>query len=254
MNIWKEDPDSSQKTIANDMRSVKLEELNLSVRSFNSLKRAGCSTVGDIIDAMGEDGDGLRRIRNLGARSEAEIKEKLDLLHLEYASRPAARRVYDATQECRSARRLDNRYSEATEIMELTSREIIFPGQESAGMWNQAFLDQDSDDTRAGGRTVSGQDSDGARHGGISDLGGDGARHGGISNLGGDGMGYRIILRPARMLWNREIGEFHLSHYAEDRLRSCGINRLKDLYATHPKNEPGWYAVRELFRKIAEFV
>ena len=29
-------------------------------------------------------------------------------------------------------------------------------------------------------------------------------------------------------------------------------NRISDLYATHPGSEPGWYAVRELFRKIEE--
>ena len=29
-------------------------------------------------------------------------------------------------------------------------------------------------------------------------------------------------------------------------------NRIRDLYATHPGSEPGWYAVRELFRKIEE--
>lgn len=28
--------------------------------------------------------------------------------------------------------------------------------------------------------------------------------------------------------------------------------RIRDLYATHPGSEPGWYAVRELFRKIEE--
>ena len=62
----------------------------------------------------------------------------------------------------------------------------------------------------------------------------------------------RIVLRLPRILWEKEIGEFHLSHYAEDRLRDCGISRVRDLYATHPKREPGWYAVRELFRKIEE--
>jgi len=33
-------------------------------------------------------------------------------------------------------------------------------------------------------------------------------------------------------------------------LKQHGINFVKDLYANNPKNEPGWYAVRELFEKI----
>ncbi len=193
MSIWKNSSDKEKQSSTNDMRGVSLEDLNLSVRSFNSLKRAGCNTVGDILDAMGEEGDGLRRIRNLGARSETEIKEKLEQLRTEYASRPAAVRRYYMMGEQRPSGRQDNRFSESTEMMELS-------GQEA------------------------------------------------------ENEGPRIILRPARAFWDREISEFHLSHYAEDRLRRCGVSRLRDLYATHPKNEPGWYAVRELFRKISEDV
>ena len=37
------------------------------------------------------------------------------------------------------------------------------------------------------------------------------------------------------------------------RLRNSGVNKVGDLYATHPKRELGWYAVRELFRKITEY-
>ena len=77
MNIWKEVPEK-EKGQSNEYRDIRLEDLNLSVRSFNSLKRGSCSTVGDILDLMDEDGNGLRRIRNLGARSETEIKEKLE--------------------------------------------------------------------------------------------------------------------------------------------------------------------------------
>jgi hypothetical protein len=71
-------------------------------------------------------------------------------------------------------------------------------------------------------------------------------------STGEEADGIRIVLRLPRIIWDKEIGEFHLSHYAEDRLRGCGISRVRDLYATHPRSEPGWYAVRELFRKIEE--
>ena len=58
------------------------------------------------------------------------------------------------------------------------------------------------------------------------------------------------IIRPAKKIWDREIEEFHLSNFALNRLKSCGISTVGDLYATNPKCEPGWYAVRELFEKI----
>ena len=51
-------------------------------------------------------------------------------------------------------------------------------------------------------------------------------------------------------IWDSAIEVFHLSDYALSGLKQHGINRVRDLYATDPKNEPGWYAVRELFEKI----
>ncbi len=51
-------------------------------------------------------------------------------------------------------------------------------------------------------------------------------------------------------IWDSSIEEFHLSNYALTGLKQHGINRVKDIYATDPKNEPGWYAVRELLEKI----
>ena len=53
----------------------------------------------------------------------------------------------------------------------------------------------------------------------------------------------RTIIKPAKKIWDMGIDQFHLSNY-------CGIKQVRDLYATNPKNEPGWYAVRELFEKI----
>ena len=167
MSIWKEPPEK-QRSSRIDYRNIKIEELELSVRSFNSLKRGGCHTVGDILDVMNEEGVGLRRIRNLGARSEVEIKEKLE---------------------------------------ELSQGQIPLSCEKESV-----------------------------------------PEH----SLGKEPDRIRIVLRLPRVIWDKEIGEFHLSHYAEDRLRGCGISHVRDLYATHPRSEPGWYAVRELFRKIEE--
>lgn len=55
-----------------------LEKLDLSVRSYNCLKRAGINTVDDIVKIIQENR--LESVRNLGKRSIAEIKEKLNSL------------------------------------------------------------------------------------------------------------------------------------------------------------------------------
>ena len=153
MNIWKAEEQTTRK--AAEFKSMDITELNLSVRSFHCLKRAGCDTVGDILQIMEEEGEGLRKIRNLGSRSEAEIQEKIEELRKEYESRHS--------QE--------------------------------------------------------------------------------------DGK-IRLLVRPAKKMWDRNIDEFRLSEFARTRLRNCGIRKVQDLYATNPKNEPGWYAVRELFQQM----
>lgn len=56
-----------------------IEELDLSVRSFNCLKRAGINTVEDIIQRTEED---MMKVRNLGRKSLEEVIQKLESLDL----------------------------------------------------------------------------------------------------------------------------------------------------------------------------
>ncbi len=154
MNIWKAEEQTTQRT--EEFENTDITELNLSVRSFHCLKRAGCDTVGDVLQLMEGEGEGLRKIRNLGTRSEAEIHEKIEELRKEYEARHPQ----------------------------------------------------------------------------------------------GNGK-VRLLVRPAKKMWDRDIDEFRLSEYARTRLRNCGVRKVQDLYATNPKNEPGWYAVRELFQQMA---
>lgn len=56
-----------------------IEELDLSVRSFNCLKRAGIFTVEELISKSEED---MMRVRNLGRKSLDEVIAKLDSLNL----------------------------------------------------------------------------------------------------------------------------------------------------------------------------
>lgn len=153
LNIWKKEENRNQN---NDLfLNTDITELNLGVRSFNCLKRANCNTVRDVLNCMGEDGQGLRKIRNLGNRSETEIMERIQ----EY-------------------------------------REVCL---------KQENVQEQKKPT---------------------------------------------IIKPAKKIWDREIDEFHLSNFALTRLKACGICKIGDLYATNPRCEPGWYAVRELFEKI----
>lgn len=138
-----------------------LSELGLSVRSYNCLRRCGCSTVGDIVElGSGEDGNGLMRVRNLGARSGEEILDKIS-----------------AMQE---------------EMLRLGSL--------------------------TGGR-------------------GDERK--------------KALVKPAGRTMDRKIESFPISPSCRDRLSSCGIRTVRDLYRQGIGEEPGWYAVRELFERIS---
>ena len=57
-----------------NFKNVPIEELNISVRTYNCLRRRGVSTVGDLAVMTKEE---LMRVRNLGKRNYDEILEKL---------------------------------------------------------------------------------------------------------------------------------------------------------------------------------
>ena len=155
LNIWKQETRrQNPKDLDRD-----IEELELSVRSYNCLKRAGYHTVGDLLKLLQEDRSGLRQIRNLGSRSEAEILARVEQYQEESRMRGSAAEAVDPAVR-------------------------------------------------------------------------------------------RVIIRPARQFWDTDIGTFHLSEYAESRLRQSGIHKVRDLYIQEQGREPGWYAVRELFDKI----
>ena len=61
---------------------MSLEELELSVRSFNCLKRAGIATVEDLISKSESE---MMKVRNLGKKSFDEVTAKLHSLGLDFA-------------------------------------------------------------------------------------------------------------------------------------------------------------------------
>ena len=60
-----------------------IEDLDLSVRSFNCLKRANINTVDDLISKSPED---MMKVRNLGKKSFEEVRAKLQSLGFDLAS------------------------------------------------------------------------------------------------------------------------------------------------------------------------
>ena len=166
LSIWKpkEDPENQRKAYL----KADLAELNLSTRSGNCLRRAGCRTIADILELIDEDGNGLRNLHNLGIRSEREILEAVQA----YKESSACEGGVPGTDEEKKAKDAD--------VLIIKRKQMR-------------------------------------------------------SELG---------------LWETDIDAFDLSDYALTRLKNSGIRRVKDLYATNPKSEPGWYAVRELFEKI----
>ncbi len=64
--------------LSQSMSDTPIEALELSVRAFNSLQRAGYSKIGTLAEAIA-DGAQINKIRNCGAKSSREIMEKLFL-------------------------------------------------------------------------------------------------------------------------------------------------------------------------------
>ena len=57
--------------------SMPIEELELSMRSFNCLKRAGIASIGDILERLEKGAAEMMAIRNFGQKSLAELVERL---------------------------------------------------------------------------------------------------------------------------------------------------------------------------------
>ena len=68
-----------EETIKEKVLEMTIEELDMSVRSFNCLKRAGIDTVEDLINRTEED---MMKVRNLGTKSLEEVIQKLQSLGL----------------------------------------------------------------------------------------------------------------------------------------------------------------------------
>ena len=147
MSIWKETP--QEKSRRSDGLYADIEVLELSPRANNCLHRAGCHTVADVLKLIGEDGSELRKIRNLGAKSEKEITEKLSA-------------------------------------------------------YRQAPVTEDTGKAGA-------------------------------------------LIRPGKLIWDHLVEEYLPDGASLAELQASGVYQVKDLYREDLPEEPGWFAVRDLF-------
>ena len=67
-------PPPSGAALAPDRYNTPIEDLNLSVRAYNCLKRSGLMTVGAVLE---KSEDELLALRNFGRKSYDELREKL---------------------------------------------------------------------------------------------------------------------------------------------------------------------------------
>ena len=75
-NISQQPEDETSKVL-----DMTIEDLDLSVRSFNCLKRAGINVVADLVVKTEEE---MMKVRNLGRKSLDEVRKKLDDLGLSF--------------------------------------------------------------------------------------------------------------------------------------------------------------------------
>ena len=66
-----------EEVVPNEVYEVPIEQLDLSVRVFNSLKRTGITSVGEVLDHMSRGDEAMMSIRNFGDKSLNELRDKL---------------------------------------------------------------------------------------------------------------------------------------------------------------------------------
>lgn len=69
--------EEEQPKMASEMFDTPIENLDLSVRVFNSLKRTGITTVGEVLDMLEKGPEAMLSIRNFGEKSLDELKDQL---------------------------------------------------------------------------------------------------------------------------------------------------------------------------------
>lgn len=88
--------DNEEPAVDDGPAKISIDELELSVRAYNCLKRAGINTIADLLDKTIDD---LGKVRNLGKKSIDEIEEKLNNLQVVFNLNKKANKEEDECTE-----------------------------------------------------------------------------------------------------------------------------------------------------------
>ncbi len=69
--------ESASSHLTSEAAETPIENLDLSVRVFNSLKRTGITTVGDVLELLDKGEEAVMSIRNFGEKSLDELRDKM---------------------------------------------------------------------------------------------------------------------------------------------------------------------------------
>ena len=69
--------EEEEEAIPNEVYDTPIEQLDLSVRVFNSLKRTGITKIGEMLDMLERGEETMLAIRNFGEKSLDELKTQL---------------------------------------------------------------------------------------------------------------------------------------------------------------------------------
>ena len=72
-----EEVEEEEEAIPNEIYDTPIEQLDLSVRVFNSLKRTGITKVGEMLEMLDRGEETMLAIRNFGEKSLDELKAQL---------------------------------------------------------------------------------------------------------------------------------------------------------------------------------
>jgi len=75
--VGTEQESSGGSRLTSEAAETPIENLDLSVRVFNSLKRTGVTTVGDVLDLLEKGDEAVMSIRNFGEKSLDELRQKM---------------------------------------------------------------------------------------------------------------------------------------------------------------------------------
>ena len=71
------DREEAGSRLTSEAAETPIENLDLSVRVFNSLKRTGITTVGDVLELLEKGEEAVMSIRNFGEKSLDELRQKM---------------------------------------------------------------------------------------------------------------------------------------------------------------------------------